>query len=72
MAPDITLEAKDHLEVILVGKPTIPLGFNSKEHFEPTLNNPSDVTKYIHGSTINVRCAALVNGADGKIIQNIK
>jgi hypothetical protein len=72
MAPDVALQAKDHLEVILVGKPTIPLGFNLKERFEPTLSNPSDVTKYILGSTIDVQCAALVNGADGKIIQNIK
>jgi hypothetical protein len=72
MDPDIALKIKNHFEVIFIGEPAIPFGFNFMEHFEPTLTNPSDVTKYIHGSTIDVRCAALVNGADGTIIQNIK
>jgi hypothetical protein len=72
IAPDVAYETKNHLEVIFIGKPSIPVRFNFMEHFDPTLSNPSDVTKYVHGSTIDVRCAALVNGADGKLIQNIK
>ena len=69
MSPDIAREAKDRLEIVLVGKLTYPYVFEISKHLSPTIANPFETTENIHGTTIDVHCAALINGADGRIIQ---
>jgi len=72
MDPDYARQAKDRLEIILVGELVYPFAFNILHYESPTLGNPFETNRYIHGTAIDVRCGAFINGIDGKYLQKFR